>query len=241
VAFDGKYYKCHAYPVTMCSQQGRPLIFQAGQSGRGMRFAAAHSDAIYSLQGRVGSMEKHMAALRATYREVAPGRTPRVFYGVQPFLGGTEEEARRRHAEIQRNAPIDLAIDRLSALVGYDFSRHDPDEPLEDVETEGGRGLFAALRDFVEGRIPTLREVALFYAISVGMPQFVGTPEQMADWLEATWRRTGCHGFGISAVINPLCMEEFVDQVIPILRKRGLVRQAYAGTTFRENLLQENG
>jgi hypothetical protein len=36
-------------------------------------------------------------------------------------------------------------------------------------------------------------------------------------------------------------MEEFVDQVVPILRKRGPGRHVYAGTTFRENLLPENG
>jgi alkanesulfonate monooxygenase SsuD/methylene tetrahydromethanopterin reductase-like flavin-dependent oxidoreductase (luciferase family) len=225
----------------MCSPQGRPLIFQAGQSGRGMKFAALNSDAIYSLQPRVGAMEKHMENVRATFRQYAPDRTPRVFFGVQPFLGGTEADAKRRHNEIQENAPIDLAVDRLSALVGIDFNGYDLDKPLEDVSTEGGRGLIAALRNSIEGRIPTLREVALFYAISVGMPQFVGTPEQLADWLENTWRKTGCYGFGISSVINPLCMEEFANHVVPILQRRGLMRAAYAGTTFRENLLQQEG
>jgi FMN-dependent oxidoreductase (nitrilotriacetate monooxygenase family) len=241
VDYDGKYYKCHAYPIAPCSKQGRPLIFQAGQSGRGMQFAAMHSDAIYSLQPRVGTMERHMAGIRAAFKQHAPGRVPRVFYGVQPFLGGTEAEARRRHKEIHENVPIDLALNRLSALIGFDLSGHELDKPLEDITTEGGRGIFAALRDSIEGRTATLREAALFYAVSVGMPQVVGTPAQIADWIENTWRVTGCYGFGISSVINPLITEEFIDHVIPILRKRGLVRTAYAGTTFRENLLQQAG
>jgi alkanesulfonate monooxygenase SsuD/methylene tetrahydromethanopterin reductase-like flavin-dependent oxidoreductase (luciferase family) len=69
------------------------------------------------------------------------------------------------------------------------------------------------------------------------MPQLVGTPEQVADQLEAIWRDTGCHGFNITPTITPSSVEEFVDEVVPILQRRGIFRTAYAGETFRDNLL----
>jgi alkanesulfonate monooxygenase SsuD/methylene tetrahydromethanopterin reductase-like flavin-dependent oxidoreductase (luciferase family) len=69
------------------------------------------------------------------------------------------------------------------------------------------------------------------------MPQLVGTPEQVADQLEAIWHETGCHGFNLTPTITPSSVEEFVDEVVPILQRRGIFRTAYAGETFRDNLL----
>jgi len=32
---------------------------------------------------------------------------------------------------------------------------------------------------------------------------------------------------------------DFVDQVVPILQRRGIFRREYRGRTFRDNLLEE--
>jgi FMN-dependent oxidoreductase (nitrilotriacetate monooxygenase family) len=241
VDYDGTYYQCHAYPVVPCSPQGRPLIFQAGQSGRGMRYGVTHADAHYSIQPRVETMLSHMEAIRATAAECGRSSDPRVFYGLQPFFGSTEEEAWQSYEEARQNVPLDLSVDRLSALIGHDLGQYDPDTPLDRFSTEGGQGLLMTLTRVVEGRPATIREAALQYGMSCGIIQFVGTPEQAADWIEQLWRQVGCYGFGISSPINPLTMEVFADHVIPILQQRGLVRREYAGTTFRENLLQNDG
>ena len=82
----------------------------------------------------------------------------------------------------------------------------------------------------------TIREVALRWGVSIGKPQFVGTPEQVADKMEETWRETGCYGYNLTPSIMPSSVEDFVDQVVPILQKRGIYRTEYEGTTFRENL-----
>ena len=65
----------------------------------------------------------------------------------------------------------------------------------------------------------------------------VGTPEQVADEIEATWRASGCHGFNVRPTTVPDSIEEFVDTVVPILQKRKIFRMDYEGETFRENLL----
>jgi FMN-dependent oxidoreductase (nitrilotriacetate monooxygenase family) len=241
VDFRGEYYRCQAWPIVPCSPQGRPVIYQAGQSGRGMQFGAKHGEAIYSLQPRAELMKDYVSRIRATAERDGHGRTPRVFFGIQPYIGGTEAEARRRYEELRDNVPIDLAVSRLSALAGIDLSQFDLDSELDGLTTQAGQGLLTALMRLTEGRSSTIREIAMRYGMSVGMPLFAGTPEQVADWIENLWRETGCYGFGISPTINPLSMEEFVGEVVPILRKRGLIRQNYAGTTFRENLLQQEG
>ncbi len=236
VTYAGKYHSCDAYPAMVCSPQGRPLIFQAGASGRGMQFAAAHADAVFALQPRV-AMETYVAQTRAALDGL--GRPhPRVFFGVQPYVGSTEAEAERLLAELKDRIPIGPAVNRLSSLLGRTFTEDDLDKPIAITETQASQGWMAAIENWSRDRAPTLREAALDLAVSPMSPRIVGTPEQVADTLEAWWRQTGCYGFTISPNVVPAGLEEFVDHVVPILQKRGLMRTEYAGTTYRENLLQ---
>ncbi len=79
----------------------------------------------------------------------------------------------------------------------------------------------------------TLREVALRFATPRG--NFVGTPEQIADKFELWLESGGSDGFVIGESL-PGQFERLVETVIPILQRRGTLRQEYEGVTFRENL-----
>jgi alkanesulfonate monooxygenase SsuD/methylene tetrahydromethanopterin reductase-like flavin-dependent oxidoreductase (luciferase family) len=71
---------------------------------------------------------------------------------------------------------------------------------------------------------------------SVGFPQIVGTPEQVADQLEAYYRQAGGDGFMLTMAYAPGAIEEFVALVVPVLQKRGLLRTEYSGNTLRDML-----
>ncbi len=237
VQYRGQYYSCDTLPSMVCSPQGRPLIFQAGASGRGMRFAATHADAVFALQPRV-AMESYIGNTRAAADQV--GRPhPRVFFGVQPYVGSTEAEAEQRLEELKARIPIGPALDRLGGLLGREFTVDDLDKPIEIGETEASQGWMTAVDNWTEDRAPTLREMVLDLAVSPMTPRIVGTPEQVANTLESWWKETGCYGFTFSPNVMPASLEAFVDHVVPILQQRGLMRTEYAGTTYRENLLQQ--
>jgi alkanesulfonate monooxygenase SsuD/methylene tetrahydromethanopterin reductase-like flavin-dependent oxidoreductase (luciferase family) len=72
-----------------------------------------------------------------------------------------------------------------------------------------------------------------------GLPgglEFTGTPEQLAD-LICDWVLTGaCDGFTLQPATVPHALELFVDDVVPILQRRGLHRHAYTGSTLRDHL-----
>ena len=123
-------------------------------------------------------------------------------------------------------------------MIGVDLGKYDLDAPLENIKTQASQGLLSATMDAIEGRAPTVREAALHWGMAVGMPQIVGTPEQVADKIEEFWRVSGCYGFNTSPTVSPSSINNFVEQVVPILQKRGLMRTEYAGTTYRENLDQ---
>ncbi len=237
VHYNGKYYRCNSLPVMPCSPQGRPLIFQAGASGRGMRFAAQHADAVFALQPEV-AMKSYIASTRAAAEEI--GRPhPRVFFGIQPYVASTEAEAERQLETLKSRVALDQAVIRLGAILGRDFNDHDVDQPIETGETQASQGWMTAVGNWTKDRSPTLREMALDLAVSPMSPRIMGTPEHVADTLEKWWRDTGCYGFTFSPHVMPGSIDAFVDHVVPILQQRGLMRTEYAGTTYRENLLQQ--
>lgn len=64
----------------------------------------------------------------------------------------------------------------------------------------------------------------------------VGTPEQIADEIEAWFESYAADGFVLQGPGLPGQFEDFVEQVVPLLRKRGLFRHEYTGTTLRDHL-----
>lgn len=235
VAHEGKYFRCHTVAPALPSPQGRPVLFQAGSSGRGQQFAMKHADVVFAIQPNLPGMKKFMDDFRTAAAAAGRTRPPGVTFGIQPIVGGTEEEAKRKLDDLIERLPLDGAIARLSGTMGVDFSGMDLDKPLADMQVPGSQGLMKAFSNIVGDRPLTLREVAIRWGLAVGMPQIVGAPEQVADQMEAIWRETGCHGYNITPHVMPGSIEDLVDQVVPILQKRGVYPTEYQGRTLREN------
>ena len=222
--------------------QGRPLIIQAGQSGRGRRFAARWAELVFVIEQ---SLEKARTEYRAFKDAVADaGRDPRlvrVMPAVYCVTAETRSMAEEKAAYIEQLAqPIDTLV-LLSEALNYDFAKKGLDEPFTDEELAAISGLQAlrdrvvrasgktnpTTRDFIEhsGR-GTLREFS----------RFVGSPSEVADGLEEWFTTEACDGFVVSATHMPGAYEDFVRLVVPELQRRGLFQREYAGATLRENL-----
>ncbi len=234
VTHDGQFFSCHTTGPTWPSPQRRPVLFQAGSSGRGQQFALTHADVVFAIQPTLEGMKNFMKSYRASAKEA--GREPKVSFGIQCILGGTEQEAQKKRDDIAARVPIEAALTRISGTLGVDFSGYELDKPLEEIQTQASQGLMKAMSGGFGGRSFTLREAAMKWGTSIGKPQIAGTPEQVADEMELFWRETGCHAFNITPTIMPSSVEDFVDQVVPILQKRGIYRTEYTGKTFAENL-----
>ena len=239
VDLSGRFYSCHAVAPVLPSAQGRPVLFQAGSSGRGLRFAVEHADVMFAIQPHIEGMKTYMTQLKASAAATGRRDPVRVTFALQAVLGGSEAEARRHQQELEARIPIEAGLARLSGSLGVDFSTFDLDRPFVEVSTQASQGLMKAMAAVFGARRFTLREAAMRWALGAGMPQIVGTPEQVAAELELIWRETGCHGFNISPVETPGSIVAFVDEVVPILRRRGIFRPDYRATTFRGNLIDD--
>lgn len=77
-------------------------------------------------------------------------------------------------------------------------------------------------------------------------PVFYGTASEVADTIEHWVNVSGVDGFNFTYAVTPGTFEEIVDDLIPVLHKRGLVWDDYPAKddgevlTFRENVFGVN-
>src|SRR5258707_5891064 len=82
----------------------------------------------------------------------------------------------------------------------------------------------------------TMRQVAMRVAGARGKSVVRGSPAQVADHMEQWFKEGGCDGFNLMPPFLPGGLDDFVELVLPELRRLGLVRTEYEGRTLREHL-----
>jgi FMN-dependent oxidoreductase (nitrilotriacetate monooxygenase family) len=218
--------------------QGYPVLIQAGASDRGRDLAAAVGEVIFAVHQDIDAAVAFATDLRA--RAAGFGRDPahlKIMPGVCPIIGGTEQEARAKFAELGAFLDPAAALQLLSERLGHDLSSYDLDKPVPELPASGVmRGHAVTLTALARRDHLTLRQLRDIAAGAMGHRLVFGSPEQVADGLEAWFTAGAADGFNIMPPWFPGAFDDFVDQVVPILQKRGLFRTDYEGTTLREHL-----
>ncbi|SPA55825.1 LLM class flavin-dependent oxidoreductase [Cupriavidus taiwanensis] len=236
VSHSGRYYKVDGYHLSEPSPQRTPVLFQAGSSGRGQRFAARHAECVFISPPSKEAARKTVAALREQL--VAAGRRPddvKVFMGAAVVTGRTEAEARARHAEYRDYASREAGLAHFAASTGVDFARYGLDDP---VNYEGGNAIESATKTAAQHGW-TRRKLLDLFELGGRYPAIVGDPSQVADTLAGWVDETGIDGFNLSRTVVPESYEDFVDLVVPALQERGRYKTAYADGTLRRKLFAE--
>ncbi|QNQ99243.1 monooxygenase [Pseudomonas oryzihabitans] len=219
------------------SPQGRPVLIQAGSSGRGRRFGARWAEAIFTIQPNLAAMRAFRDDVRRQVLE--QGRSPdgcKILTSVMPFIGGSEAEARAKQERHNALAQPEVGLITLCSQLNIDLSRFTLDTALGEVVEVGDLPPAAAEKLLALGPRITLAELGRSYAASVRVPQLVGTAAQIADQLAEWFEAGGCDGFVISPGYLPGSFVEFSESVVPHLQRRGLFRRQYQGSTLRDHL-----
>lgn len=236
VKYNGQWIKVEGPLNIPRGPQQRPVIIQAGSSGRGRQFGGRWADAIFTIQTDLEAAIANRNDIRDA--AAAQGRDPaavKVLTAIMPFIARSAQEAARRRDAHNALASADLGIATLSSQLNFDFSVYPLDTPLSDLA--GDAHLPAPARDKLRiMRERTLGEVARNWSASVRVPQWVGTGEEIADLMQQWFDAGGCDGFVISPAYMPGSFDEFTDAVIPVLQARGLYRREYGGATLRDHL-----
>lgn len=236
----GQWFRVRGPLTVPRSPQGRPVLLQAGSSGRGRDFAARWAELIFTGDPDLDVARRHYADQKE--RIAAVGRDPaqvKMLPMAYTVVGESDAHAAEREQVFLDDLVEPAAsLTLLSELMNYDFSAVPLDAPITDelVESVSGiRGLTQNLRAHIGGEV-TLADLARHRATLLQGPRFVGTgpgvAEQMHEWFEGD----ACDGFVIAATHVPGAYEDVVRLVVPELQRRGLFRERYTGSTLRDHL-----
>ncbi|MED1440966.1 MULTISPECIES: LLM class flavin-dependent oxidoreductase [Aeribacillus] len=233
----GKYF--HVPGIHLCepSPQRTPVLYQAGGSTRGRQFAAKHAECTFISAPGKEAITLYVKDLRA--QAASLGRNPqsiKVFALMTVIVGRTEEEARAKYEDLSQYISYEGALSLLSGWSGVDFSKYEPDQEIEYIETNAVRSMLESLTKASPNKKWTVRELANFAGIGGMGPVIVGTPEQIVDTFEEWIDETDIDGFNLAYAITPGTFKDIVDLVVPELQKRGLLKKDYEEGTLREKL-----
>src|SRR4029077_3942855 len=235
VTHEGANYRLNAIHLAEPSPQRTPVLYQAGTSPRGRQFAAEHAECVFMS----GPSAKVIAPRVAGIRELAAktgrqGSEILMFSMFTVVLGRTEAEARAKYEDYRSHVSAEGALTLMSGWTGVDFSTYDLDQQVRHVEIYARRSAIvnvtrddtdASAKDNITradpDRVWTVREVAQDVGIGGIGPFVVGTPEQVADAIEAWFDQTDVDGLNMPFAVSPGDFEDIADMLVPELTRRG--------------------
>jgi FMN-dependent oxidoreductase (nitrilotriacetate monooxygenase family) len=221
------------------SPQGRPVIFQAGDSEEGRTLGAAVGEGIFTI---ARSFEQGQEFYREMKQRVAAaGRDPNdvlIMPGLSVRIADTDEQAWTLEEQVYQAKDFAKTLAEFGRPFGWhDFSQYDLDAPFPDVAAFGAKSFRTQAEHIAqvarEQRL-TLRETVLHFDRMYRTP-FAGSARTVARELERWFDGRAADGF-ILMVSAPSEFRRFADEVLPLLRERGLFRSGYESDTLRGNL-----
>ncbi|MEV7752981.1 NtaA/DmoA family FMN-dependent monooxygenase [Streptomyces griseofuscus] len=248
----GRHFDIHGRFNVPRSPQGRPVIFQAGDSEEGREFAAAGADAIFSRYSHLEEGRAFYADVKGRLAKYGRRHDQLLILPAATFvLGDTDAEAAELAREVRRQQVSGAtALKHLEFVWNRDLSGYDPEGPLPDIDPlvseehiSRGRAQVRMYRDPVaiarewrelaEANKWSIRDLV----INNGNRQtFVGAPATVARTINEFVQADASDGFILVPHITPGGLDPFADKVVPLLQEQGVFRADYEGTTLREHL-----
>jgi len=236
-AFDGPL---NAIPF----ERGEPVIASPGGSGRGLGFAGANSDIQLALAPlNEKSVREYRAKIHAA--AIERGRRPEdvtIMFAIQPTIVASADEADRLVAASA--APSDDVLrtiaQRQSSDLETDLTTLALDAPLPaalfgEHVSQGSLRRLTGDRDVATTPLRAhLTALAKLGRIS-DRSGFVGTADEFADLVEelGEWGNDGVLLWGD---LHPVTVHRTLDELVPILRRRGILRREFTGAGLRADL-----
>jgi FMN-dependent oxidoreductase (nitrilotriacetate monooxygenase family) len=239
IRHDGRYFKVPGVHLSEPSPQRTPVLYQAGASTRGRRFAGEHAECVFIATPSKAVLKKAVAGIRESV--AAAGRDPRnvLIFNLQTVIvDETDAKAKAKYEDYKQYINLDGALALGSGWMGIDFGRYKPDEPLRHIETNAVQSSVEAFSSADSSKVWTVHELAEWIGIGGLGPLFVGGPQTTADLIEEWVEDTDVDGFNLAYAVTHETFSDITEHLVPELQKRGRYKRDYAPGTLREKLFR---
>jgi len=225
------------------SPQGEPVIVQAGASNDGRALAARVGEVVFTAADTRAAAREYYLDVKS--RAAAFGRRPDeivILPGLSTVVGSTDAEVRQRRELLSELVHPRYAIGRLAGQLGLPEETLALDRPLpfellpEPEQATGSRTFHGIVVETARREQLTVRQLLHRLGGGMGHRIVAGTPEQIADTMIDWVDHGAADGFNVMPDVLPEGFDDFADQVIPELQRRGRFRTGYEGTTLRQHL-----
>lgn len=236
----GKYFDVPGIAITEPSVQRTPVIYQAGASSRGLRFAGENAEAVFINSTTVEAIKATVHKIRQAAR--AAGRDPqsvKIFAMQTIITGATDDEARAKLADYQRHIDPVGGLTLMSGWTGADLSLYELDEPITNIESNAIQSTASTISNGTGEGAWTVRKLGESTGIGGFGPVSVGSGATIAAELARIQDETDVDGFNLAYAITPGTFEDVVEFVVPELQKLGRYKTEYAPGSLRNKLFNQ--
>ncbi len=234
---DGDHFRLDALHLSEPSPQRTPVLYQAGASSRGQRFAGEHAECVFVATPSKTVLKKIVAAIRQSV--AAAGRDPRsvLIFNLQTVIvDETDAKAKAKYEDYKQYIDLDGALALGSGWMGIDFGAYGLDEPLRHIKTNAVQSSVDAFSSADPIKVWTVRELAEWIGIGGLGPLIVGGQATVADVLQEWVDETDVDGFNLAYAVTHETFEDVVNHLVPELQRRGVYAREYRPGTLREKL-----
>jgi len=238
VNFEGDYFKVRGPLESLRPLQGYPVVVQAGSSEDGRSLAAETAEVVFTAQQHLDSAVAFTQSLRDKAEAAGRSRDSLlVMPGVSIYVAATREEAQAKFDRLQAFIDPHQALHGIKSFLGWDLFGHDLDgPPPEPPYTEGWQSRQKLVYDIAVRDGLSIRQMVGRITGARGHWVLIGTAEEVVDQLQTWFEAGAADGFNILPPVLTTELDAIIALVVPELRRRGLFRTEYEGSTLRENL-----
>ncbi|HDL2222934.1 TPA: LLM class flavin-dependent oxidoreductase [Acinetobacter baumannii] len=237
IQHEGKYFTVPGIHICEPSPQRTPVLYQAGASSRGQKFASQNAECVFIAAPSIIATKKVVQGIRQ--KLVQEGRDPysvKIYALLSIVTDETDAKSQAKFKEYQSYGSYDGALTLLSGWSGVDFSQYQPTDKVEYIQTNAIQSLLDSYVNADPERVWTIEEIANWNSLGGNGPVLVGSAETVSDALQQWVEDTDVDGFNLAYILAHQTFADVVEFIVPELQKRGVYQTSYAQGTLREKL-----